>query len=97
MIIKGNQIEIQNGRRPYPLDGLEVQVRHWVVRFTGPDNPFRPHKHEQPELWYVTAGQAIVSLDGVDQTVEAGDMVLIHPWIEHGLRTDSQVTWICLG
>jgi exopolysaccharide biosynthesis protein len=63
MIVKGSQIEVQNGRQPYSLGGVEVQVRHFVVRVTGPDNPFRPHQHEQPELWYITAGEAVVSLN----------------------------------
>jgi len=97
MVIKGSEIEATSGRRPYPLDGLEVLVKHFVVRVTTPDNPFKPHRHEQTELWYLTDGAAIVSLDGTDQGVEAGDLVTILPWMEHGLRTESQATWICLG
>ena len=97
MIIKGSDIEAKSGRKPYALDGLVVQVKHFVVRVTTPENPFKPHKHGQPELWYIQDGEAIVSLDGIDRTVEAGDLIVIRAWIEHGLRTKREATWICLG
>ena len=42
MIVKGNDIEAKNGRKPYELGGLVVQVKHFVVRVTTPDNPFKP-------------------------------------------------------
>ena len=97
MIIKGSEIEAKNGRTPYPLSGLEVQVKHFVVRVTGPANPFKPHTHEQPELWYVTDGKAIVHLDGQDHLVGPGDLIAIESQVEHGLRTENKATWICLG
>ena len=97
MIVKGNEIEAKNGRTPYPLNGLEVHVKHFVVRVTRPDNPFKPHTHEQPEMWYIIDGKAIVSLNGHDHVVEPGDLIAIESQVEHGLRTESQATWICLG
>jgi quercetin dioxygenase-like cupin family protein len=97
MLIKGSDIETKNKRKPYPLGDLVVQVKHFVVRVTMPDNPFKPHKHEQPELWYIQDGEATVSLDGADHVVEAGDLIRIEPWVEHGLRSESQATWVCLG
>lgn len=97
MIVKGSDIEAKNGRKPYELDGLVVQVKHFVVRLTTPDNPFKPHKHQQPELWYVQDGEAIVSLDGTDHPVGTGDLIVIRPWAEHGLKTACKATWICLG
>jgi quercetin dioxygenase-like cupin family protein len=97
MLIRGNEIELKNGRRPYPLANLVVPVKHFVVRVTTPDNPFKPHKHEQPELWYIQDGAAMVSLDGIDNIVESGDLIVIKPWVEHGLRTEQEATWICLG
>ena len=97
MIVKGNDIIATNGRKPYPLGGLEVQVKHWVTRVTTPQNPFGPHDHEKPELWFIIEGQAIVSMDGEDHVVEEGDLIAIEPWVEHGLRTKHHVTWICLG
>lgn len=97
MIIKGNQIDAQNGRRPYELGGRQILLRHFVVRITNMSNPFKPHRHDQPELWYIIDGTATVSLDGVDHPVEGGDLIVIDRQVEHGLRTDGQVTWICLG
>jgi mannose-6-phosphate isomerase-like protein (cupin superfamily) len=97
MVVRGEDIEVENGRRPYPLGGFRVEVQHFVVRVTTPANPFRPHAHEQPELWFVVQGEGEVTLDGVPHAVGAGDLVLIEPWLEHGLHTTSRVEWICLG
>jgi mannose-6-phosphate isomerase-like protein (cupin superfamily) len=97
MIIRANDIEVKDGRKPYPLHGLEVEVQHFVVRTTTPSNPFRPHAHEQPELWFVIQGEAEVTLGGETHAAASGDLVLIEPWLEHGLRTDSRVEWVCLG
>ncbi|MFH1486597.1 MAG: cupin domain-containing protein, partial [Chloroflexota bacterium] len=96
-IVKGSDIETVNGRRPYPLAEPRVVVQHFVVRVTTPENPFGPHKHKQPELWYLLEGQARVQLGQDEHDVERGDLVVIEPWIEHGLRTEIQATWICLG
>jgi len=97
MIIRGNEIQTPGGRRPYLLEGREILVKHFVERVTTPDNPFKPHEHEQPELWYIISGEARLTLDGQEHTVSGGDLVVIDPWIDHGLRTESQVTWLCLG
>ena len=71
--------------------------RHFVVRVTTPDNPFKPHKHEQREIWFIIDGEALLSLDGTDHRVETGDLIELEPWVEHGLRTTGRVEWICLG
>jgi len=97
MVIKGSEVPEQNGRKPYPLAGHQITVQHFVLWVTTPENPFRPHKHERPEFWYIIDGQALVSLDGHEQAVEAGDLIMVAPWVEHRLRTDSRVRWICLG
>jgi mannose-6-phosphate isomerase-like protein (cupin superfamily) len=97
MIIKGSDIAIVNGRRPYELDGRQIVTKHFVTRVTTSDTPFRPHQHEQPELWFVIDGTAVVLLGGVDHPVESGDLIVIDPWVDHGLRTGSRATWICLG
>ena len=97
MIIKGSAIPRENGRRPYDLEGREIAMRHFVTRVTTPENPFAPHKHEKPELWYIVDGEGLVTIDGVERPVESGDLIVLDPWVEHGLRTVSQVTWICLG
>ena len=70
---------------------------HFVTRVTTPEDPFGPHAHAQRELWFVLEGRAIVSLDGTEHELGPQDMVVIDPWVEHGLRTDSRTQWICLG
>ena len=97
MIIKGNAISRQNGRRPYDLEGREISMRHFVTRVTTPENPFAPHKHAKPELWYIIDGAGLVTMDGVEHAVESGDLIVLDPWVEHGLRAESRVFWICLG
>jgi len=97
MIVKGQPNAGQPGRTFYPLEGFETTVTHFVVRETFPSNPFEPHMHEQRELWYIVAGEAFFIRDGEAKAVTAGDLIAIEPWTEHGLRTDTQVTWICLG
>jgi len=97
MVIKGSEISEQNGRKAYPLAGHQVAIQHFVVWMTTPDSPFRPHRHEQPELWYIIEGQALITLDGHEQAVEGGDLAVVSPWVEHGLQTEGVVSWICLG
>jgi len=97
MILRASDIEEVGGRRPYDLEGRPITVDHFVTRFTTPDMPFGPHQHEQRELWFILEGKAVVSLDGIDQPVSARDLVVIDPWVAHGLRTDSRVQWVCLG
>jgi len=97
MLIKGEPNTGEIGRTVFPLEGFEVQVTHFVVRETSSSNPFKPHKHEQPELWYISAGEGFFFRDGEEEAVQAGDLIAIEPWLEHGIRTEIHVTWICMG
>jgi quercetin dioxygenase-like cupin family protein len=97
MIIRGSEIQAHKGRKPYELGGQQVVAKHFVARTTTPDNPFEPHRHEQPELWYILEGQAMVRLGEDEQVVSGGDLIVIEPWVDHGLRTADRAVWICLG
>ena len=97
MIIKGVEDTMQTGRIAYPLDGFSVPTDHFVIRETTPETPFFPHRHEKPELWYIVDGQAVVSLNGQDHTVETGDLIRLDSGVEHGLSTTGSVRWICIG
>ena len=97
MILKGKALPEENGRKPYPLSSRDVVGKHFVVRVTGPENPFVPHRHAQREIWFIIEGQAVINLDGTDHSVEGGDLIELEPWVEHGLRTKDRVTWICMG
>lgn len=97
MIVRGQPNAGEPGRTLYALGGFEAAVHHFVVRQTTPANPFTPHRHERKELWYILEGQALFWGDGVESPVGAGDLITIEPWLEHGLRTEGRVVWICLG
>ena len=98
LILKGKGIPEQpHGRKPYGLKGRKLPIEHFVVRVTTPDNPFKPHRHEMSEVWYVLEGEGLVNLNGQEQAVEAGDLILLEPWVEHGLRSESAVKWVCIG
>ena len=97
LITRSSELVEKNGRLDYPLASDEIAGRHFAVWTTTPANPFGPHKHEQREIWFILEGQAIVSLDGQESSVQGGDMIQLDPWVEHGLRTDGRVRWICMG
>jgi hypothetical protein len=97
MIIKGSQLEEKNGRRPYPIADQQGILHHLSVYDTQPQNPFVPHKHERAEIWYIIEGEAFVSIDGREHVVDADDLVLLEPRVEHGLRSESRARWVCLG
>ena len=97
MLVKGSSLKEADRRKPYPLEGYGFPLTHFVVRNTFPDNPFKPHKHEAPEVWYVLDGDGLYFENGSEIPVESGDMMIIEPWDEHGLRTETQIKWMCLG
>ena len=97
MLVKESSIAEKNGRKPYPLEGCGFPLTHFVVRNTLTNNPFKPHKHKAPEVWYVLEGKGIYFENGLESSVEGGDMMIITPWDEHGLRTETQIKWMCLG
>jgi mannose-6-phosphate isomerase-like protein (cupin superfamily) len=97
MIITGEPDPEQAGRTVYPLGDAEILLRHFVIRETGPDNPFGPHEHEQPELWYMIEGEGTVALGGEASSVSGGTLVRIDPWVKHGLASRSRLKWICMG
>ena len=97
MIIKGTIDPMQFGRKVYLEHGASVVTDHFVIRTVTPEHPFTPHSHEQEELWYVLKGEAFYQEDGQEHRVTEGDLITIKPWVKHGLRTDSEAVWLCLG
>jgi mannose-6-phosphate isomerase-like protein (cupin superfamily) len=97
-LIRSADIPIVDKRKPYPIEeGPQIVVNHFVIRITTPENPFGPHHHRQPELWYILEGEAVVQLGEEEHLVSAGDLILIESGMHHGLRATSEVRWICLG
>ena len=97
MIIKGRVDPEQAGRVVYPLDGREIVMRHFVERTTTPGNPFKPHRHEKQEVWFIVEGQGLFVDDAGEHEVTAGDLIFIESGALHGLRTGAAVRWICAG
>jgi len=97
MIIRGALVREQRRRRLYPVSGKQKALHHLASFVTTRENPFKPHKHEGDELWYIIEGEAIVSLDGGEQSVESGDLVIVASGAEHGVRTELRAFWLCLG
>lgn len=97
MIIKGIRDPENKFREIYESKDFNLKVNHFVVRTLTPENPFKPHSHEQEELWYIIEGKAILILDSKEYNVESGDLIHLKPWVSHGINTDTKARWICLG
>ena len=97
LIVKGASLEEANHRLDYGIRRLQSDLKHFVIWTTGPENPFGPHKHAGWEFWFILEGEAVVSIDGQDYPVEAGDLIYLPPQSRHGLRTTTSARWICLG
>ncbi len=102
MIVHASELQEINHRIDYRVMALQdtlehPMLKHFVARVTLPENPFGPHKHEGAEFWFIIEGEAIVSIDGQESAVVAGDLVYLAPWTNHGLHTEGRVRWVCLG
>ena len=98
MIIKGMTDPENQYRSIYNIDKKnDIKINHFVVRTTTHKNPFKPHKHEQEELWYIIEGKGLLKENDDNYPVEAGDLIQIKPWVLHGLSSDTKIIWICLG
>lgn len=97
MVIKAEELDSSGGRTAYPVEGHQELVGHFVRRVTTSENPFEPHKHDGEEFWFILGGEGIVSVGGQDTTVGAGDLIVLTAWKEHGLRSETEVQWLCFG
>ncbi|MBV7332270.1 cupin domain-containing protein [Chloroflexi bacterium TSY] len=97
MIVRGSEIQEIDHRKGYAIDGVQEQIGHFAVRVTTPDNPFEPEPHGEQRFWYILNGEANVTIDGETNAVGSDDLILLAPWTEHNLRTDTRVRWICFG
>jgi quercetin dioxygenase-like cupin family protein len=49
----------------------------------------RPHRHTPAELYHILEGEGVLTLEGEERTVRAGDTVFIPGDAEHGIRNES--------
>ncbi|CAO2656076.1 Nn.00g048790.m01.CDS01 [Neocucurbitaria sp. VM-36] len=54
------------------------------------------HRHAQAELYHVTSGRGIMSVDGVEHEVRKGSVVFIPGHAEHGIRNlgGEELCWL---
>ena len=48
-----------------------------------------PHRHEQPELYFIAEGSGVLTIEGIERDVAAGSAVFIPGNAEHGIRNDG--------
>jgi AraC-like DNA-binding protein len=52
-------------------------------KFTNPEKPLNPHKHDFIELRYVFSGNCNYILNGMSYPVKSGDLIICNPGVEH--------------
>ena len=72
------------GKAEAPIDTV---VGGWYTLGPGATNPL--DVHTVPEIYFVTAGSALITLDGETQRIAAGDTVLIPAGVQHQTHNDT--------
>jgi len=67
-----------------PTDGLSAGLAE-----IEPGGGLNPHRHAQPEIYFVAEGSGIVTIDGSETAVSAGAAVFIPGDALHGIRNVS--------
>jgi mannose-6-phosphate isomerase-like protein (cupin superfamily) len=49
-----------------------------------------PHRHAQPEVYYIVAGSGVVTIDGVETQASAGMAIFIPGDAEHAVRNTGE-------
>lgn len=61
------------------------------------DGHLKCHRHTHAEIYHVTQGRGMVSINGVEYPVEKGSVVFIPGDAEHGIRNiteEEDLTWL---
>lgn len=72
-----------------PTAGLTVGIAEVAPQHD--TDLFVPHRHEAPEVYYILAGEGIVTIAGVDYPVRPGSTVFIPGNTWHGTRNTGSV------
>lgn len=51
-----------------------------------PGGVLLPHRHDQPEIYFLASGSGLVTVDGIEKHVAPGEAVFIPGDAEHGLK-----------
>ena len=57
-----------------------------IAEFASGGVGLAPHRHSETEVYFVIAGAGVVTIDGVEHSVGAGDAVFIPGDAEHAVR-----------
>jgi mannose-6-phosphate isomerase-like protein (cupin superfamily) len=66
-----------------PTDSLTVGVAELEP---GDSRAFCLHRHAQAEVYYILAGEGIVTISGTDHLVRSGTAIFVPGGVEHGVR-----------
>ena len=98
MVIKFKNAEIRkDGSVSYPIQGHQNLAKHFAYRRVTPEQPFGPHSHEGDEFWYIISGKAKVNIGGEITEVEERDLIICPSNVSHGMTSDGEVIWLCIG
>jgi mannose-6-phosphate isomerase-like protein (cupin superfamily) len=75
-----------------PLTGWEgrffhsdnMTFAHWDIAAGAA--PLHEHQHPQEEVWNIVEGELLLSIDGDERTVTAGQAAIIPPHTRHSVR-----------
>jgi quercetin dioxygenase-like cupin family protein len=76
------------------IDGDETVSSHLTFGTStlAPGGYLAPHRHPPAEIYYILAGNAVLTIDGVRHNVEAGTGIFIPGNEEHGIVNASSMT-----
>jgi len=98
MVIKFRDVEPRaDGNVSYPIKDHQGLLKHIAYRLVTPEKPFGPHEHEGDELWYILKGKAVVNVGGKVTEVEENDLIICPSNVSHGMTSDGEVYWLCIG
>lgn len=98
MVIKFKNVEKrQDGSVGYPIKDHQKLLKHIAYRKVTADNPFGPHEHDGDEVWFIIRGKAKVNIGGVITEVEDNDVIICPSNVSHGMTSDEEVIWLCIG
>ncbi|MGC4026368.1 MAG: cupin domain-containing protein [Mesorhizobium sp.] len=60
-----------------------------IAEFEPRTGILKPHRHDPAELYHILEGRGILTLEGQERVVTAGDTVFIPGNAEHGIRNES--------
>ncbi|HIE53543.1 MAG TPA: cupin domain-containing protein [Armatimonadetes bacterium] len=81
----------------YPIQEHQRSFKHFAYRIVTPERPFGPHAHKGDEIWFILKGKAKVDLGGKMFEVEENDLIICPEGVSHGMTSDGEVHWLCIG